>query len=220
MPACWQQPQPYSRRVVNLPFNELMPYQAVRPYINLAPRLGKLQGQLAGGWITRLEVELLGEGLRALVRPVTAVLLSGLLLPVDGRPVNWVSAPVLASEQGIAMAQVKGLAQQPDYPNLIACRVYWEAGDPPGQRTLTGVVFGNGEARLVQYDRFNVDAFPEGYLLILENDDLPGVIGKIAIHLGETGVNIALLRNSRLPASLLAGLEREPEIHRPRLVRL
>jgi D-3-phosphoglycerate dehydrogenase len=228
------------RHVANLPFNEKIPYQTVKPYINLAVKLGKLQGQVAEGWITRLEVELLGENMAELVRPVTAVLLSGMLLPVEGRKANWVSAPVLAYEQDIAMAQVKGLVELADYPNLIACRVYWQAedGSPEGsgQRTVAGVLFGNGEARLVQYDQFQVDAYPEGYVLILENDDIPGVIGKVGTRLGSAGINIAQWRYGRewrggkavsfinlddyAPKSLLAQLENEPEIQRARLVKL
>lgn len=220
------------RNVVNLPFTVEVPYQAVRPYINLAVRLGKLQGQLAEGWITRLEVELLGEGMQPLVRPVAAVLLSGMLLPVDRRAVNWVSAPVLAHEQGIVTAQAKGLVQLEDYPNLIACRAYWAGG----QLTVAGVLFGDGEARLVQYNQFHVDAYPQGYVLFLENEDVPGVIGKVGGLLGQAGINIAQWRygrearggravsfinlDDRAPASVLAEIERYPEIHRARLVRL
>jgi D-3-phosphoglycerate dehydrogenase len=232
------------RHVVNLPFNEQVPYQKVKPYIHLAVQLGKLQGQVAEGWITRVEVEVLGEGLRDLVRPVAAVLLSGMLLPVDGRQANWVSAPVLAFEQGIHTAQAKDLAPQADYPNLIACRVHWDA-DPnrppgpdnqPGHRTVAGVLFGNGEARLVLYDRFPVDAYPEGYVLILENNDRPGVIGTVGTRLGKAGINIAQWRygrdqpygkavsfinlDSRPPFSLLKELEAEPLIQRVRLVKL
>jgi D-3-phosphoglycerate dehydrogenase len=232
------------RHVVNLPFNDQMPYLKVKPYIHLAVQLGKLQGQVAEGWITRVEVEVLGEGLQDLVRPVAAVLLSGMLLPVKGRKANWVSAPVLAFEQGIRTAQAKDLAPQADYPNLIACRVYWDV-DPdrpagpenqPGHRTVAGVLFGNGEARLVLYDQFPVDAYPEGYVLILENNDRPGVIGMVGTRLGRAGINIAQWRygrdqpfgkavsfinlDSRPPRSLLTELEAEPLIQRARLVKL
>ena len=232
------------RHIVNLPFTEQVPYQKAKPYIHLAVQLGKLQGQVAEGWITRVEVEVLGEGLQDLVRPVAAVLLSGMLLPVDGRRANWVSAPVQAFEQGIRTAQAKDLAPQADYPNLIACRVYWDA-DPkipagpdnqPGHRTVAGVLFGNGEARLVLYDRFRVDAYPEGYVLILENEDRPGVIGMVGTRLGKAGINIAQWRygrdqpygkavsfinlDSRPPLSVLRELEAEALIQRVRLVKL
>ena len=226
------------RHIINLPFQESSPerpavlYRAVRPDINLAAKLGKLQGQLAEGWITRVEIEVLGEAMLGLVRPVAAVMLAGMLRPVDNRPVNWVSAPVLAYEQDITTAQSKELVQLADYPNVIACRVFWKGG----HRTIAGVLFGNGEARLVQYDQFQVDALPQGYVLILENLDAPGVIGKVGTRLGREGINIAQWRYGRdaeseravsfinldatAPKSVLIDLESEPEIQRARLVNL
>ena len=220
------------RNIVNLPFNDRTPYQTMKPYIDLAVKLGKLQGQMAGGWIQRVEVELLGEGLRELVRPVAAVLLSGMIRPIDERPVNWVSAPVMAYAQGIITAQIKELVVRGDHPALIACRVHWESG----YRTVAGALFGNGEVRLVQYNDFEVDAYPDGFVLILENTDLPGVIGKVGTRLGRVGINIAQWRygrdfpngrgvsfinlDDRVPASILTELESEEEIQRARLVKL
>jgi D-3-phosphoglycerate dehydrogenase len=220
------------RNVVNLPFTQAHSYQAVKPYMDLAVKLGKLQGQLADGWITRVEVELLGEGLQDLVRPVAAILLSGMIRRVDERPVNWISAPVLAYEQGIATSQAKELVLQGVYPAMIACRVSWEEG----QRTVAGALFGTGEVRLVSYDDFAVDAHPDGYVLILENDDVPGVIGKVGTRLSQEKINIAQWRygrdfiggrgvsfinlDNRVPDAILEELEREVEIHHAQLVRL
>lgn len=226
------------RNVINLPFTRETPYAAVRPYIHLASKLGKLQGQLAEGWITGVDVELLGEGLRAFVRPVAAVLLSGMLLPIDRRPVNWISAPVMAFEQGVVTAQGKNLIGQADYPNLMICRIHWKNRETgaEGKRTVGGVLFANGEARLVQYDGFSVDAHPNGFVVILENDDVPGIIGKVGTQLGKAGINIANWRygretrggravsfinvDARVPPEVLRTLEENAEIHRARLVRL
>ncbi|GAB4582115.1 MAG: phosphoglycerate dehydrogenase [Anaerolineales bacterium] len=219
------------RNVVNLPFNDTTPYAAAKPYLQLATRLGKLLGQTADGWITRVEVELLGER-RDLVRPVAAALLAGMIRPTNGTPVNWVNAPVLAHEQGIVTAQAKHLLHLPDYPNALICRVSWNGQS----RTVAGVLFANGEARVVHYDGFSIDAPPEGFVLILENEDVPGVIGKVGTRLGRAGINIANWRygretrggralsfislDARAPKELLRELENEPEIRRARLVRL
>jgi D-3-phosphoglycerate dehydrogenase len=139
---------------------------------------------------------------------------------------------MVAHEQGIVTAQAKGLVDQADYPNLIACKIYW----PGGERTVAGVLFGNGEARLVQYDDFQVDAFPEGYVLILENDDVPGIIGKVGSRLGQAGINIAQWRygrdhsggravsfinlDHRVPQNVCQEIESEPEVWRTRRVYL
>jgi D-3-phosphoglycerate dehydrogenase len=98
------------------------------------------------------------------------------------------------------------------------------------------VLFGNGDARLVQYDDFAVDAAPEGYVLILENDDIPGVIGKIGTRLALANINIAQWRygreyagghavsfinlDQRVPPEICREIESEPEVRRARLVRL
>lgn len=220
------------RNVVNLPFNESVRYADLKAYINLAAKLGKLQGQLAEGWITRVEVELIGDQMHNLVRPAAAVMLAGLLRPVDGRPANWVSAPVLAHRQGIVTAQAKGLLAGTSTANMMICRIYWEGG----QRTVGGVLFANGEARLVRYEDFDVDAYPEGYMLVLENDDQPGIIGQVGTWLGEAGVNIGQWRygrdvpfgrsvsfinlDSKAPDSLIARLSENPLVRRVRQVHL
>jgi D-3-phosphoglycerate dehydrogenase len=81
-----------------------------------------------------------------------------------------------------------------------------------------------------------VDAYPDGYVLILENEDIPGVIGKVGTRLGQAGINIAQWRYGRdrpggravsfinldqqPPAPILRELEQEPEIYRARLTHL
>ena len=119
-----------------------------------------------------------------------------------------------------------------DYPNLISCRVYWDGGS----QTVAGVLFAGGEARLVQYDNFHVDARPEGYLLFLYNRDIPGVIGRVGTLLGEHGINIGEWRmgrdrpggravsfinlDSACPREVLDQLRRTPGIHAARVVKL
>jgi D-3-phosphoglycerate dehydrogenase len=219
------------RHVVNLPFRTGVEYKVARPYLQLAEKLGKAQGQLADGFVRSVEVEILGDGLQAYVRPVAAALLKGLLRAVDDRPVNYVSAPVIASEQGIQTRQTRGL-ELVDYPNLVSCRVHWDGGS----RTMSGVVFAGGEPRLVQYGAFRIDALPEGHVLVLENIDKPGVIGRVGVLLGEYEVNIGEWRygrdrpggravsfinlDSAPPPEALAHLRQADDILDVRLVRL
>ncbi len=219
------------RNTVNLPFRPGTEYRPNQPYLRLAGKLGKAQGQLAEGRITRVEVEILGEGLQNLVRPVAAALLAGLLRPQDARPINYVNAPVIAHEQGIQTAQAHGL-ELVNYPNLISCRVLWEGG----ARTMAGVIFAGDEPRLVQYDSFRIDAKPEGHVLVLENDDVPGVIGRVGTLLGTHQVNIGewrLARNaaggravsfinldSPAPPAALEALRQESAIMKAQVIKL
>ncbi|MFQ5409146.1 MAG: phosphoglycerate dehydrogenase [Anaerolineales bacterium] len=217
--------------VVNLPFTTDTQYRNIKPYLDLAEKLGKVQGQLADGFVNRVELQVTGDGMQRMVRPLAAALLVGLLHPVDDRAVNYVSAPTMAHEQNIQMAQVIGL-DLVDYPNLISCRVCWEGGE----RTVAGVLFAGEEARLVQYGSISIDARPQGELLFLENDDVPGVIGKVGMLLGDVGVNIGEWRygrnepggqavsfinlDSECPPEVIARLNALPEVWSAKIVRL
>jgi D-3-phosphoglycerate dehydrogenase len=49
----------------------------------------------------------------------------------------------------------------------------------------------------VQLDGFRLDAQPEGIILVMENADVPGVIGRVGTMLGKRGINIAEWRLGR-----------------------
>ena len=190
--------------VVNLPFLAGPDFRLARPYLELAEKLGALQAQLAGGPLTRLEVEVKGEGLAGLIKPIAVALVTGLLRPALGEAVNYVNAPALAAERGLMITQARSLPAA-DYPNLISCRVTWAggphaAGGPPaagGQRLVAGTLFGGQDSRLVQVDGFRMDARPAGPVLLMASRDVPGVIGLVGTRLAEYHVNIAEWRLGR-----------------------
>jgi D-3-phosphoglycerate dehydrogenase len=176
-------------------------------------------------------VEVHGEGLQNLVRPIATALLKGMLRPLGDRVINYANAPLIASEQGIQTKQSVGLPSV-NYPNMISCRVHWTGGS----QTLSGVLFADGEARIVQYSNIAVDVRPKGYILILENQDVPGVIGKVGTLLGKHQVNIGEWRYGRdysggkaisfinldsyCPSKVLQLLQAEPEIYSAKLLKL
>ncbi len=98
------------RNVVNLPFVAGPDFARTRPYLDLAETLGALQAQLAGDGMRRLEVEVKGDGLERLVKPVAVALLKGLLSRRLAEPVNYINAPMLGNQHGLAIAQARGLS--------------------------------------------------------------------------------------------------------------
>src|SRR5690606_36506652 len=128
----------------------------------------------------------------SMVRPVAAALLTGLLQEENGPFINRINAPLLARERGITVAETTGM-ELVDYPNLISARVH----TAEGQRTLAGVLFGGSEPRIVQVDHYQLDAQPKGVVLILQNEDVPGVIGKVGTILSAYKVNIGEWRMGR-----------------------
>lgn len=174
------------RNVVNLPFAEGVDYRSLAPYMTLAEKIGSLQMQLIHGRIDRVELEFRGEEVEAHVKPLTVALLKGMLAPILRDAVNYVNAPRLAEERGVAVTQTRHPAAE-DYSNVILCRAH----SNKETRLVGGALFLHTQPRIVLLDEFRIDALPHGPALILANRDVPGVIGKVGTLLGEHGVNIA-----------------------------
>ena len=167
-------------------------YAEIRPFMALAEKLGVLHNALAGGPIKHVDVEVQGDAVAELVRAIAAGILKGLVDEKVDFPINYINAPVVAAENSISISQAKGINGL-DYPNLITCRVEWDGGE----RTLSGVLFGGGEPRIVQVDDLQLDARPEGIVLITRNHDVPGVIGRVGTMLAQYQVNIGEWRLGR-----------------------
>ena len=121
------------RNVINLPFIAGPDFRLVRPYLELAEKIGALHSQLAGERLTRVEVE--GDGMAEIIKPIAVALLTGLMRHLTSEPVNYVNAPALAAERGIAITQMRGM-KLVDYPNLLSCRVSWGGGQRLAAGTL------------------------------------------------------------------------------------
>ncbi len=178
---------------VNLPFELESNFATVKPYLELAATIGRLQAALADKPIKRLEIQTRGEAIGGLVRAIGAGLLKGVLESTSDMPVNYINAPVLADKAGLTTTQTTGIAGL-DYPNLVSCRAIWDGG----QRMIGGVLFGGTEPRIVQVDEYRLEARPEGIILIMQNKDIPGVIGRVGMLLAGHGVNIGEWRLGRV----------------------
>jgi D-3-phosphoglycerate dehydrogenase len=180
------------RNALNLPLVDADLLHKLRPFLDLAEKVGSFQSQLADDAIRRVEIEVKGEEISPHIKSLTVAMLKGILEPFLHHTVNYVNAPHLAQERGIAISQISGLST-PDYPNLISCRVEWAGGN----RTVAATLFSHEEPRLVQVDGYRIDVQPEGIILIIHSRDLPGFIGRVGTVLGELGINIATWRTGR-----------------------
>jgi len=177
------------RNSVNFPFRM---DKDTAPWLELATAMGKVQFAMASSRIDRVEIEARGEGVSDNVRAVATGVLAGVMSGFLPDSVNLVNAPALAADHGIAVSQSEGIGSL-DYPNMISCRVFWEGGD----RVVSGVVFGGIDGRIVQVSKYHLDAKPHGLVLLMLNNDVPGVIGEVGTLLGVHEVNIAEWRLGR-----------------------
>ena len=91
----------------------------------------------------------------------------------------------LVEERGVRVT-VSTSSQARDYASTIGVRV--RSSD--GEHGLIGALFGAGDPRIVRVDGFNIEAIPDGHMVLLSNRDVPGVIGRVASRIGAAGVNI------------------------------
>jgi D-3-phosphoglycerate dehydrogenase len=178
---------------VNLPFRPAG--GRVEPYLALAEKLGRMAGQLLGSAPQQLAVELWGidEAHRV---PVAVGVLKGVLSNFLGNGVNYVNAERLAESRGIQVVRSTHSGGG-DYPHLIGVRL----GGGGRRIELDGALFGDRDPRVVRFGGFRLEFRPEGRLLVLENRDRPGVVGKLGTLLGEAGVNIADIHLARRDGS-------------------
>jgi D-3-phosphoglycerate dehydrogenase / 2-oxoglutarate reductase len=182
-----------ARSAVNIPSMKPELIAPVKPYMSIAEKLGALAAQIVKGAIARVEVEYSGEIAELNVSPLTTIVLKGLLTPILDVKVNFVNAPLVAKERGIEIVESKN-KEAKDFANLITLKIKTDKES----RMVGGTVFAGVGDRLVMIDGFRVDAVPEGYLIVLQNIDKPGMIGKVGTFLGQHNINIAAMDVGRV----------------------
>ncbi len=156
--------------------------ETVRPFLSLAERLGATFGGLATG-VEALEISYEGEIGGYDTRILTLSLLKGFFGRISDDPVSYVNAPKMAEERGITVTETTTTTAH-HFVNLITIR--------GGAHSLAGTLMGlDGEARLVMVDDHRVDVPPANHMLVVRNDDRPGMIGLVGTIVGEAGLNIA-----------------------------
>ena len=78
--------------------------------------------------------------------------------------------------------------------DVVGVRVETDAGE---SRRILGTAYADGLPRVLRVDGFALDMVPEGPMVVIENDDRPGVIGDVGAAFGTAGVNIADMVISR-----------------------
>ena len=176
----------------------------LQPYVVLAERLGRLAGQLADGRIESVGVRTYGEVADAAHPIVATSVISGLLSSILSGGVSAVNARQLAAERRIEIAETTS-ARPRRFVGVVSVQVHTtDAQGTRATRWVEGVVAHGREARLVLVDGIDVDAPLEGTVLVVCNDDKPGVVGGVGTVLGAQGINIASLSLGRKDGQAIA----------------
>jgi len=164
----------------------------VGPYISLGEMLGSMHMQLARGGVEEVALEYGGALADQNISPVTVAFLKGLFTPILKDAVNYVNAPIIARDRGIKVIESR-TDRSDDFTNSLSIKVTTDEGE----NVLVGTVFGKSEPRLVRLNAFRLEVLPAGPMLLVFNNDVPGVIGALGTELGRANVNISRMTVGR-----------------------
>jgi D-3-phosphoglycerate dehydrogenase len=206
-------------------------YDKVRPAMDLAERLGLFLAQACRGALERIEMGVYGDLRELDLKPILSAAVTGILRPHMAEGLTLVNAVDVARGRGIEILESTSSASVA-FANLVALRLKTSEED----LSVAGTLFGGGHMRLVDVDGVEVDTIPQGNVLMVRNEDTPGIVGRVGTVLGTHGINIARMGlgrkpgsgraimlievDSEVPATALEDLPRIPGVREARFLRL
>jgi len=198
------------RNALNAPSTAGAVSPIVSQYAELARRIGTLISTIAPGHIRTVEVQYRGSIAELPVEPVTLNFAIGLLQRHFELPLNVVNVALLAKERGVSVDETKS-TEAKDVAASFSAKVVTDKVT----RTVTGSVFGGTLLRIIEIDGFNIEMTPQGAVLIIFNDDRPGVIGDVGTLCGRHNINICTMgvgqKLQEQKAVLAVSLDKEPD---------
>jgi D-3-phosphoglycerate dehydrogenase / 2-oxoglutarate reductase len=186
------------RNAVNMPSLDAKTLAIIGPHLRFGESLGRFLSQLAPRRIDHLNVNYSGKVNEVDTTAITRAVLKGFLQSAGGSEVNEVNAPAFAESLGLKITETR-LSAPGDYSDMLELSATAE-----GSSISVGGAFFGATPRIISVNTHMVEARPHGVILILENTDRPGMVGRIGTLLGDHGVNIATMSLSRNQAGGMA----------------
>lgn len=218
------------RNAVNMPNLDAKTLAIVGPHLRFGEKLGHFLSQISPRRVESLHINYSGKVNEVDTTAITRSILKGFLFPAGGCDVNEVNAPAFADSLGLKITESR-LSAPGDYTDLLEL-----TAEAEGKTLSVAGAFFGVTPRIVSINRRPVEARPHGVILVLENTDRPGIVGRIGTLLGEHGVNIATMSLSRNQEGgraltvlnldstpkdeLLAAISASEDIHRAQVVEL
>jgi D-3-phosphoglycerate dehydrogenase len=159
--------------------------EEVKRYLPVAELLGRAFVGLARGLGDQIVVRAEGRIAQYGLRPLKLAVLKGLMEAVSSEPVSYVNAPTLAEERGISL-DLESTEQAVEYVSEVKI-----SGEVGGRPVSVAGSLGRKGPMMVEIMGNDVELPFSDRMLVVRNEDVPGVIGRMATFLGDEGVNIA-----------------------------
>lgn len=182
-----------ARYAVNAPMLAPETLKVVGPYMAVAELVGTVATQLVTGKLKSIELEYSGEIAEYDVTPLKASVIRGLLKPISEETVNIVNANIIAQSRGWDIAERQRTSHEV-FNNLIDLKVITS-----DEEVTVGGTVEHGLAHIVLLNGLDIDLMPERgtFLLACDNEDRPGMIGRVGTLLGQFDINIQSMQVGR-----------------------
>jgi D-3-phosphoglycerate dehydrogenase len=170
---------------VNMPAVSAEEFRQLRPYVQLAERLGSFIVQIAAGTPQGVRFTYSGKLAEVNTNLIRNAGLAGMLNRFLSQRANLVNAAQIASSRGWRIDEVRGARLQ--YADSIAMELTTDGT----VSKVEGAVLLDVSPRLLSVDGIYVETPLGGHLVFMKNQDVPGVIGRVGTILGQHRINIA-----------------------------
>ncbi|MBI5201215.1 MAG: phosphoglycerate dehydrogenase [Elusimicrobia bacterium] len=181
-----------ARYALNLPGFDPETLEQIGPYLELGEKLGAFVGQMLDSGLKEIRTVFRGDFEERHRHPVSVAALKGVLTSILAQGVGFINAPILARERGIKTSDSIDPAILEGYNRLLDVVAVTDQGEV----RVTGAILSHAP-RIVRLGDLVVDVRPKGKMIVLENQDQPGMIGHVGTLLGKRGVNISDMRVGR-----------------------
>ncbi len=193
------------RNAVNFPSLPPDDFARLRPHAELGERLGRLVAQLAEGRLHTIGVRYYGGLSEGNTDLIASSVVAGVLNRILSSQVTLVNARAEAARRGIEVVESRS-SRSRNFTHLMSVKLLTDQGEVWAE----GTVFEHGSPRLVLLDGIEIEVPLEGTLLVIRNQDRPGVIGEVGTILGRHGVNIGSFALGRDAGGAIGVVHVEP----------
>lgn len=178
---------------VNMPSINKEAFEKMKGFVTLAEKMGNIVSQSIEGQISEMRIICSGDEISEKDMTIlTRAALKGLFQSFLGDTVNYVNAASTAKSRGIKVAEDKEDIES-EYTNLISLTVKSDKEE----MNLWSTVYSNSKGKIVKFNDYFLEVDPEGTLVVISNEDKPGVIGKVGTIMGDHKINIASMKVAR-----------------------
>lgn len=162
----------------------------LKPWVELATKLGAFAGQVVDKDLEAVEIEYEGDITSLKTAPLTSAIIAEILRPMMS-DINMVAAPAILKERGTSLLEAKR-ETSPTYDSLVRVKVKTEGK----WRTIGGTIVA-GQPKVTEVKSMELEAHFHPFMLFINNNDKPGFIGALGTMLGNANVNIATFNLGR-----------------------